>query len=78
MLLISVSLSMTKFPPEQRVEQEGMIQSSARSIEHEHEHEHEYEYEKKHEQCGAPELPAVLSSLFQSWSPATTVTTDIL
>ena len=34
-------------------------------FEHEHEHEHEYEYEheheKKHEQCGAPKSPAVLS-----------------
>jgi hypothetical protein len=32
MLLISVSLSITKFPPEQRVDQDGMIQSLDRSI----------------------------------------------
>ena len=31
MLLISVILSITKFPPEQRVEQDGMIQSHDRS-----------------------------------------------
>jgi len=31
MLLIAISLSITKFPPEQRVEQRGMIQSDARS-----------------------------------------------
>jgi hypothetical protein len=38
MLLISISLSITKFPPEQRVDQDGMIQLHNRSIEHEHEH----------------------------------------
>jgi hypothetical protein len=30
-ILISMSLSITKFPPEQRVEQDGMIQLDARS-----------------------------------------------
>ena len=35
MLLISISLSIAEFPPEQRVDQAGMIQSHARSIEHE-------------------------------------------
>ena len=29
--------------------------------EYEHEHEHEYEYDRKHEQCGAPKSPTVLS-----------------
>ncbi len=38
----------------------------------------EYEYEKKYEQCGAPKSPAVLSSLFKSWSPATSVTTMVI
>ena len=40
--------------------------------------EHEHEHEKKLEQYGAPKSPAVLSSLFESWSPATTVTTVII
>jgi hypothetical protein len=44
------------------------------------EYEYEYrdaedEYEKKHEQKGAPKSPPVLS-LFESWSPETSVTTD--
>ena len=55
MLLISVILSITKFPPEQRVNQDGMIQLHARSIEHEHEHEHEHE--KQPEQNHAPKWP---------------------
>jgi hypothetical protein len=42
------------------------------------EHEHEHEHEKKLEQCGAPKSPAVLSSLFKSRSPATSVTTMII
>ena len=59
MLLISVILSITKFPPEQRVEQDGMIQSHDRSIEHEHEHRFaEHEHEKQPEQNHAPKWPA--------------------
>ena len=58
MLLISISLPITEFLLEQRVDQDGMIQSNDRSIEHEHEHEHEheyeYEYEKQPEQNHAP------------------------
>jgi hypothetical protein len=58
MLLISVILSITKFPPEQRVEQDGMIQSHDRSIEHEHEHRFaEHEHEKQPEQNHAPKWP---------------------
>ena len=45
MLLISISLSIPKFPPEHCVDQDGMIQSHDRSIEHEHAHEHEHEHE---------------------------------
>ncbi len=47
----------------------------------EHEHEHrdaEDEYEKKREQCGAPKSPVVLSWLFESWSPATSLTTVVI
>ena len=51
MLLISTILSITKFPPEQRVDRDRMIQSYARSIEHEHEHE------KQPEQNHAPKWP---------------------
>jgi hypothetical protein len=43
MLLISVSLSITKFLPEQRVDWYGMIELDARSIEYEYEHEHDHE-----------------------------------
>ena len=53
MLLISISQSITKFPPEQRVDQDGMIQSHDGSIEHEHEHEHEKQPEQNH----APHWP---------------------
>jgi hypothetical protein len=35
----------------------------------------EYEYEKNREKSGAPKLPPVLSELFESWFPATSVTT---
>ena len=55
MLLISIRLSITKFLPEQRVDQDGMIQSHDGSIEHEHEHEHEHE--KQPEQNHAPHWP---------------------
>jgi hypothetical protein len=46
------------------------------------EYEYEYrdaedEYEKKHEQSGAPKSPAVRSWFFESWSPATSVTTGV-
>jgi hypothetical protein len=57
MLLISISQSITKFPPEQRVEQDGMIQSHDRSIEHEHRFA-EHEHEKQPEQNHAPKWPA--------------------
>ena len=30
-------------------------------FEYEYEYEYEHEHEKKHEQCGAPKSPAVLS-----------------
>ncbi|RLS69612.1 MAG: hypothetical protein DWH99_12600 [Planctomycetota bacterium] len=53
MLLIPISLSITKFLPEQRVDQDGMIQSHDGSIEHEHEHEHEKQQEQNH----APKWP---------------------
>ena len=59
MLLISASLSITKFPPEQRVDR-GWNDTIARSIEHEHEHEHrfaELEHEKQPEQNHAPKWP---------------------
>jgi len=52
MLLISIRLSITKFLPDQRVDQDRMIQLLDRSIEHEHEHEHEHE--KQPEQNHAP------------------------
>ena len=55
MLLISISLSITKFLPEQRVDQDGMIQSHDGSIEHEHEHE------KQPEQNHAPKWPIGLA-----------------
>jgi hypothetical protein len=51
MLLISIRLSVTKFLPDQRVDQDGMIQLLDRSIEHEHEHE------KQPEQNHAPKWP---------------------
>ena len=35
----------------------------------------EYEYEKNREKSGAPKSPPVLSELFESWFPATSVTT---
>ena len=57
MLLISISLSITKFLPEQRVDQDGMIQSHDGSIEHEHEHEHEKQQEQNH----APKWPVGLA-----------------
>jgi len=58
MLPISIILSITKFPPEQRVDQDGMIQSHVRSIEHEHEHRFaEHEHEKQPEQNYAPKWP---------------------
>ena len=41
-----ISLSITKFLPEQRVDQDGMIQSHDGSIEREHEHEHEKQPEQ--------------------------------
>jgi hypothetical protein len=53
MLLISIRLSVTKFLPDQRVDQDGMIQLLDRSIEHEHEHEHEKQPEHNH----APKWP---------------------
>jgi hypothetical protein len=37
----------------------------------------EYEYEKKRQQCCAPISPPVLCWFFESWSPATSVTTGI-
>jgi hypothetical protein len=55
MLPISVSLSITKFLPEQRVDQDRMIQLLDRSIEHEHEHEHEHEKQPEHNH--APKWP---------------------
>ena len=58
MLLISIILfitSITKFLPEQRVDQDGMIQSHDGSIEHEHEHE------KQQEQNHAPKWPVGLA-----------------
>ncbi|MCY3004590.1 MAG: hypothetical protein NTV29_01275, partial [Planctomycetota bacterium] len=54
MLLISISLSITKFPPEQRVDP-GWNDTIACSIEHEHEHRFaEHEHEKQPEQNHAP------------------------
>jgi hypothetical protein len=50
MLLISISLSITKFLPEQRVDP-GWNDTIACSIEHEHEHE------KQPEQNHAPKWP---------------------
>jgi len=44
MLLIFIIVSINKFPPEQRVDQDGMIQLLDRSIEHEHEHEKQPEH----------------------------------
>ncbi len=38
----------------------------------------EYEYEKKHEQCCASISPPVFSWFFESWPPATSVTTGVL
>ena len=32
----------------------------------------------KREQCGAPKSPPVLSGLFETWSPATSVTIGVL
>ena len=58
MLLISVSLSIIKFPPEQRVDR-GWNDTIASSIEHEHEHEHEHE--KQPEQNHAPKWPVGLA-----------------
>ena len=47
-MLLIFSLSITKFPPEQRDDQDGMIRLHDRSIEHEHEHEHEKQLEQTH------------------------------
>ena len=41
------------------------------------EHEHEHEHEKKYEQCGTPKLPPVLACLFESWSPAISLSASV-
>ena len=38
----------------------------------------QYEYEKKYKQCDEPKSLSVLSWFFESWSPATSVTTGFV